>query len=342
MLVDLRSDTVTKPSPAMRRAMAVAEVGDDWYGDDPTVNRLQERAAEVTGKDAALYVATGTMANRIAHHVFVRPGHQVVCEARSHVNNMELHSAAVLSGISYRPVPAPRGQLTADLVRDALMPDPLDVRVVDLLSIENTHQVGGGTVMPIDEAKAIAKVAQEAEVPVYLDGARIFNASVASGTPVVDYGEQADAMMFALSKGLGGPIGSVVCGSRAFIAEARRTKILFGGAWRQAGIMAAAGLVALEEGPKRLHEDHARAKRLAEGFADASPGAVDPAGVETNMVFVEPSAVGWTAVEIVGTLREKGVLCNPLLGRVRFVTHLDVDDAAIERAIEAWRELLRE
>ena len=342
MLVDLRSDTVTKPSPAMRKAMAEAEVGDDWYGDDPTVNRLQERAAEITGKEAALYVATGTMANRVAHHVFVRAGHQVACEALSHVNNMELHSAAVLSGISYRPVAAPRGQLTADLVREALVPDPLDVRVVDLLSIENTHQIGGGTVMPIDEARAIRKTADEAGVPVYLDGARIFNASVASGTSVAEYAEHAEAMMFCLSKGLGAPIGSIICGSRELVAEARRTKILFGAAWRQAGIVAAAGLVALEEGPKRLHEDHARARRLAEGIADVSPGAIDPAGVETNMVFVEPSAVGRTAVELVGALREKGVLCNPLLGRVRFVTHLDVDDAGIERAIEAWRELAKD
>src|SRR5438132_4691446 len=171
----------------MRRAMAEAEVGDDWYGDDPTVNRLQERCAEITGKEAAIYVPTGTMANEIALHIFVRPGHLVVCEATSHVASVEVSSAAVLSGIAYRGIKAPRGQLTADTVGEALEPDPYEVRVVDLVSVENTHQVGGGTVMPIDELRSIRKVANEAGVTVYMDGARIFNASVASGTPVAEY-----------------------------------------------------------------------------------------------------------------------------------------------------------
>src|SRR6266550_3853852 len=191
--IDLRSDTVTKPSDAMRRAMAEAEVGDDWYGDDPTVNRLQDRAAELTGKEAAIYVPTGTMANEIAMHILVRSGHLVVCEATSHVASVEVSSAAVLSGIAYRGLHAPRGQLTAEMVGEALQPDPYKVRAVDLVALENTHQVGGGTVMPIDEVRSIRKVAQEAGVPVYLDGARIFNASVASGTPVDEFAAQTDA-----------------------------------------------------------------------------------------------------------------------------------------------------
>ena len=340
MAVDLRSDTVTKPSERMRRAMATAEVGDDWYGDDPTVNRLQERAAEITGKEAALYVATGTMANRIAHHVLVRPGHLVACEPFSHVSTVELQSAADLSGISFRPVPSERGRLTAEAVAEALVPDPFDVRVIDLVSIENTHQVGGGTVLPIEDARGIRKVAADAGVPVYLDGARIFNASVASGLPVADYASEADALMFCLSKGLGAPVGSILCGAAELIAEARRTKVLFGGAWRQAGVLAAAGLVALEDGPARLHEDHARARRLAEGISDATPGAVDPSQVETNIVFVDPAPLGLPVVEVVARLRDAGVLCNPVAGRVRFVTHLDVDDAGIEAAIAAWRSLV--
>jgi len=323
----------------MRKAMAAAEVGDDWYGDDPTVNRLQERAAEVTGKEAALYVATGTMANRIAHHVWARAGHFVACEQFSHVNSMELHSAAVLSGIAYRPIPSERGLLTEEAVAEALAPDPLGVRVVDLLSLENTHQIGGGTVMPIEDARGIRKVATDAGVPVHLDGARIFNASVASGAPVADHAAEADSLMFCLSKGLGAPIGSIVCGDAEFIAAARRTRILFGGAWRQAGIMAAAGLVALEESPRRLHEDHERAKRLAEGIAEATPGAVDPSLVETNIVFADPAVAGWSAVDAVGALRGEGVGCNPLFGRIRFVTHCDVDDAGIAEATAAWQRL---
>ena len=339
MPIDLRSDTVTRPTRAMRAAMAEAEVGDDWYGDDPTVNRLQELCAEITGKEAALYVATGTMANEIALHVLVRSGHFVVCEATSHVSTVELHSAAVLSGIAYRPITAPRGQLTADMVAQALVPDPFDVRVVDLVSLENTHQVGGGTVMPVDELRAIRKVAEEAGVPVYLDGARIFNASVASGTPVGEYAAEVDAMMLSLSKGLGAPIGSVLCGSEGFIQEARRAKILFGGAWRQAGVLAAAGLIALDEGARRLEEDHVNAKRLAEGIADATPNSVDPGGVETNIVFVDTTTLGISAVDLMTVLREQDVLANVVAGRIRFVTHRDVSADHIDTVIAAWHRV---
>ena len=337
--IDLRSDTVTRPTPAMRRAMAEAEVGDDWYGDDPTVNQLQDRCAEITGKEAAVYVATGTMANEIALHMFARSGHFVVCEATSHVSTVELHSAAVLSGIAYRPIVAPRGQLTADMVAEALAPDPFDVRVVDLVSVENTHQVGGGTVMPMDELRAIRKAADEANVPVYLDGARIFNASAASGTPVGEYAAETDAMMLSLSKGLGAPIGSVLCGSEDFIREARRVKILFGGAWRQAGIVAAAGLVALEEGPGHLHEDHANARRLADGIAEAAPGSVDPKNVQTNIVFVDTTGFSVTPVALMERMREDGVLVNVVAGKIRLVTHRDVSPEDIEQAIAAWRRV---
>jgi len=213
---------------------------------------------------------------------------------------------------------------------------------VDLLSLENTHQVGGGTVMPMDELRAIRKVAGEAGVPVYLDGARIFNAAVASGTPVLDYAAEVDALMFCLSKGLGAPIGSVLCGPVEFIREARRAKILFGGAWRQAGIMAAAGLIALEDGPERLHEDHVNARRLADGIALVTPGALDPMSVETNMVFVDTRAIGIPPFEMLERLRDAGVLANVVAGKIRLVTHRDVTAGQIEQAIRVWSEVTAE
>jgi threonine aldolase len=325
----------------MRKAMAEAEVGDDVFGDDPTVNRLQERAAEVTGKEAALYTVTGTMANQTALRTFVRHGHEVVAEATAHVITVEKNSAASLSGITYRPVAGERGIVTPDQIEEALLPDPLDVRVVDLVAVENTHQVGGGTVLPLGTLRAIRQVTREAGLPLYLDGARIWNASVASGVAIHEYAVEVDALMFCFSKGLGAPIGSILCGSSAFIAEARRNRLQLTGAWRQAGVIAAAALVALEEGPKRLHEDHAHARRLAEGVAEVVPGALKPEDVETNIVFVDPSALGMSAAETVDRLRDEGVLATIVAGKVRMLTHVDVSEADIETAIGAWRRIAR-
>src|SRR5688572_25790114 len=323
----------------MRRAMASAEVGDDVFGDDPTVNRLQERAAEVTGKEAALYTVTGTMANQTALRTFVHPGHEVVAEATAHVITVEKNSAASLSGITYRPVAAERGLLSPEQVADALQPDPLDVRVVDLVAVENTHQVGGGSVLPLESLRGIRKVTEEAGLPLYMDGARIWNASVASGIPVHEYAAEVDAVMFCFSKGLGAPIGSILCGPDEFIREARRVRVQLTGAWRQAGVIAAAALVALEEGPKRLHEDHENAHRLALGVADVFPGAVEPNDVETNIVFVEPTATGFSVAEIVDRLREAGVMVSIVGGRVRMLTHVDVTRDDIDKAITAWQDL---
>jgi threonine aldolase len=342
--VDLRSDTVTKPSDAMRRAMADAEVGDDWYGADPTVNRLQDRAAEITGKDAAIFVPTGTMANQICLRLhFTGGGHLVVAEAGAHVATTEVMSSAVLSGIAYKTVETDGGRhMTAQQVGRALAPDVVyDVEVVDLVCVENTRGSAGGRVFPIEEIRSIRKVAQGANVPVHLDGARIFNASVASGVDVAEYAAEADTLMFCVSKGLGAPIGSLVCGTAEAIREARRIKILFGGAWRQAGIVAAAGLVALEEGPKRLHEDHERARRLAEGVAEALPGAIDPLTVETNMILVDTDAVGLDPIEIRQRMMDEGVGCTIEAGKVRMVTHLGIDDEDVETALAAWRNVAR-
>jgi threonine aldolase len=336
--IDLRSDTVTKPSTAMRQAMAEAEVGDDWFGDDPTVNRLQDRAAELTGRPAALYLPTGTMCNQIAMHAFARAGHLVVCEETAHVAGMELSSSAVLSGITFRRLAAPaRGLLTVAQVADALAPDPYDVTVVDLVAIENTHQVGGGAILPVADVRAIRKTCADRGVPLYVDGARIFNACAVTGAAVADYAAEADAMMFCLSKGLGAPIGSVLVGDTEFIREARRLKILFGGAWRQAGIMAAAGLIALEEGPGRLSEDHANARRLAEGVARIVPGCLDPAAVETNIVFADVASPSRPLAAWVDALAAEGVRVTTVGGRVRMLTHVGIAAADVDAALAAWR-----
>ncbi|MEP6972692.1 MAG: threonine aldolase family protein [Actinomycetota bacterium] len=340
--VDLRSDTVTSPSPAMRKAMAEAEVGDDWFGDDPTVNRLQERAAEATAKEAALYVPTGTMANQIGLRLHTTgSGHLVAATAGAHVASTEMMTSAVLSGITYRTGDAgPKGWMTVDLARSLVeAEDPYDVEAVDLLAIENTLGHAGGTVMPVEEARAIRKVADDNGLPIHLDGARIFNAAVAAGVDVSEYTREADTMMFCVSKGLGAPIGSLVCGTQEHIREARRLKILFGGAWRQAGIMAAAGLIALEEGPKRLHQDHERARLLAESVAELLPGSIDPGTVETNMVYVDTEAVGLAPLATIERLRDLGVGATFVSGKVRMLTHVDVDDDGLAFALDAWRSV---
>jgi threonine aldolase len=340
--VDLRSDTVTSPSESMRRAMAEAEVGDDWYGDDPTVNLLQERCAEAVGKEAAAFVPTGTMANQIGLRLhFTGPGHLVAAAAGLHVTGVEVMTAAALAGIAYRTIdPGPRGWITAEHAAQLLEPDEFyDVEVIDLLAVENTVGGAGGRVMPLEELRAVRKVADDAGVPVHLDGARIFNAAAASGVDAAEIAAEADTVMFCLSKGLGAPIGSVVCGAAEMAREARRLKILYGGAWRQAGIVAAAGLLGLEEGPKRLHEDHERARRLAEGVAELLPGSVDLEQVETNMVFVDTEAAGLPLLDTVDRLATLGVGVTHSAGQVRMVTHLDVDDAGIGFALDAWRAL---
>jgi threonine aldolase len=344
-IVDLRSDTVTQPSPAMRAAMAAAEVGDDVFGDDPTVNRLQERAAGVTGMEAALYVPTGTMANQIGLRLHVTgAGHLVAATRGAHVASTEMMTSAVLSGITARTGdPGPTGWMTAELVRSLVeTEDPYDVEIVDLIAVENTMGHAGGTVMPVEELRAIRKVADDNGLPIHLDGARIFNAAVAARVDVAEYTREADTMMFCVSKGLGAPIGSLVCGTSEAIREARRLKILFGGAWRQAGIMAAAGLIALDEGPERLHRDHERARRLADGIAELLPGSVDPTRVETNMVFVDTGTVGLGALDVVRRLADLGVGSTFVSDKVRMVTHVDVDDDGIGSALAAWRAVVAE
>jgi threonine aldolase len=291
------------------------------------------------GKDAALFVPTGTMANQIALRLhFAGTGHLVIAERSSHVATTEVMSAAVLSGIAFKTIGGdPRGRITAEQVADALEPEePYDVEVVDLVSVENTHGHAGGTVMAVEDLRAIRKVADDASLPIRLDGARIFNASVAAGVGVTEWTREVDTVMFCVSKGLGAPIGSLICGSADLMPEARRVKILLGGAWRQAGVLAAAGLVALEEGPKRLHEDHDRARRLATGIAEMLPGSIDPAGVETNMVFVDTVSLGMSALEAIRRLDQEGVGATLVSGKVRMVTHVDISDEDVETTLAAW------
>jgi len=323
--------------------MADAEVGDAWYGDDPSVNELQELAADVTGKEAALYVVTGTMANQIglASH-FGGKGHLIGCLAHAHVATTEVATSAALSGISYRTAPGhERGWMRAEDARALVEPDSYyDVEVVDLLAVENTVGNAQGSVMPVEELRQIRKVAEQAGLPIHMDGARIFNAAVAAGVAATEWTREVDTMMFCLSKGLGAPIGSVFCGPAELIREARRLWILFGGAWRQAGIMAAAGLIALKEGPGRLHEDHTRARRIAEAMAELIPGGVDPTTVETNMVFVDTEVVGLAALDAIERLQALGVGTTLIGTKVRMLTHVDIDDHAVGFALDAWASIL--
>jgi threonine aldolase len=343
--VDLRSDTVTTPSEAMRRAMAEAEVGDDWYDDDPTVNLLQERCAEALGTEAAAFVPTGTMANQIGLRLHFRgPGHLVAAAAGLHVTSVEVMTSAALAGIAYRTIdPGSRGWIDAEQAAALLEPDDFyDVEVVDLLAVENTVGGAGGRVMPPEELRAVRKVVADAGVPIHLDGARIFNAAVAAGVDASEIAAEADTVMFCLSKGLGAPIGSVLCGPAELMREARRLKILYGGAWRQAGVVAAAGLLALERGPGRLHEDHRRARRLGDGIAELLPGSVDPEQIETNMVFVDTEVVGLPMSEALERLAALGVGATHSGGKVRMVTHLDIDDAGVAVALDAWNRIAKE
>ena len=340
--VDLRSDTVSTPSDAMRAAMADAEVGDAWYGDDPTVNRLQERAAELTGTEAALYVATGTMANQIGLRLHISgQGHLVAAEVGAHVATTEIMTSASLAGISFRTgTDHPHGYMTAALAQRLLEPDDyFDVEVLDLLAVENTVGGVGGTVLPSAELRAVRTITDEAGVPIHMDGARIWNAAAATGEPVTAWTSQVDTLMFCLSKGLGAPIGSMLCGPAELIREARRIWILYGGAWRQAGIMAAAGLIALETGRERLVEDHARARRLGEAVEALLPGSVALDRVVTNMVFVDTDAMGLRSGDVLDRLAAAGVGAVPVPQGVRMVTHVDVDDEGIGIAIDAWRSI---
>lgn len=339
-MIDLRSDTVTRPTPAMREAMRAAEVGDDVYGEDPTVNGLERDAAAMFGKEAALFVPTGTMGNQIAIRLHTQHGQEVLCEARAHVLDWEMAMAAAFSGCQLRPIAGERGVLTWERIRQAIGPKLYYRAQTGLVCIENTHNMAGGTVTPLAAMREICKGAHEAGLPVHLDGARIFNASVALGVPVAQLTEGCDTVMFCLSKGLGAPAGSMLVGSREAMERARVFRKALGGGMRQVGVLAAAGLIALHEMTARLADDHANARLLAEAVAAEPNAGIDLAAVETNIVIFDLR--GGDAAAFCRKLREKGVLASAIgPDAVRFVTHFDVDREACTRAADVVTETLR-
>jgi threonine aldolase len=341
-MIDLRSDTVTRPTPEMRRAMAEAEVGDDVFGDDPTVNELQELAAEMLGKEAGLFVPTGSMGNQVALGSMSRPGDEVVCESGAHFLHYEGGSFAAHLGLVARPLPGVNGVVSVDQVSAAIRPGSEHNPRTAVVAIENTHNTAGGRVFPLDTARAISQVCRERGVGMHLDGARLFNAQAATGTPAREWAACADTVSFCFSKGLGAPIGSMVVSTRDRIAEARRLRKRLGGGMRQVGVIAAAARVALTTGVDRLADDHANAQRLAQGLAGIHPDAVDLDAVETNMVYVDLRPTGMTGPQVMDALRKEGVITLALPDHsMRLVTHRDVSSEDVETSLKAFRKVLK-
>jgi threonine aldolase len=340
-IVDLRSDTVTRPTAEMRRAMTEAEVGDDVYGEDPTVNRLERRAAEILGKEAALFVPTGCMGNLIAIKTWTHHGDEVICEERSHVNLYELASMSAIAGCMPRVARGEDGILTWKEIEAVIRPKIYYDSQTALICLENTMNMWGGTVYPTSQVEEICEHAHAAGLKVHLDGARLFNAATALGENVARMTGKVDSVMFCLSKGLGAPVGSMIVGSKAFIEKGRVFRKMFGGGMRQAGVIAAAGLIALEKSPGRLHVDHENAKRLAEGIAEIPGLGIDPKKVRSNIVIFDCSKTGKTAVELCDALHPQGVWAqDTALHSVRMVTHCDVDRVGVERALVVLRDVV--
>ncbi|HSO66135.1 MAG TPA: GntG family PLP-dependent aldolase [Ornithinibacter sp.] len=340
---DLLSDTLTRPTPAMREAMVHAEVGDDVFGEDPTVRALEERVAALLGHEAGLFAPTGSLANQLGVRLHVGPGQELVADQLAHVLRAELGAAATFSGITSRSWPAERGLLDPagpmSLVTTGVGPYQVETALVVL---ENTHNFGGGTVQPLDAIREVRSATSARGVAMHLDGARLWNAHVASGVPLAAYGEQFDTVSVCLSKGLGAPVGSVLVGSAEHMAEARVWRKRYGAGMRQVGILAAAGLHALDHHVERLADDHARAGRFAAACAEAAPASIDAATVQTNIVVLNVGGAGWEATDFVTALLAQGVRTYAVgPGRVRAVWHLDVDDAGTDAAVDAATTLLR-
>lgn len=340
--IDLFSDTATRPTEGMRRAMAAAEVGDEQRGTDPTVRKLQERVAELLGKEAALFLPSTTMANQIGIKLHTDPGDEVILEAYSHPANAEAGGAGLISGVLFRTIQGRRGIFTFEAVKEAVRPVDPHFSRSRLLCIENTHNMGGGSVWPLELLREVSRGARSLGLALHLDGARLMNASIASGASAKEIADPFDTVSFCLSKGLGCPVGGLIAGSKELIDEARRYKQALGGAMRQSGILAAAGLYALDHHVERLADDHRRARRLAEGLAELPGIEVDPESVETNMVFFSHRSASSVALQ--SALAGRGILVSFAHdGRLRAVTHLEIDDDAIEHAlVEIRRTLLEE
>ena len=340
-MIDLRSDTVTLPTEAMRRAMASAEVGDDVYGEDPTVNHLEKRAAEIAGKEAALFVPTGTMGNTIAVKLHTEPGQELICDDLAHIFDWELAMTAWFSGCLIRPVHTSNGVMTWAQIEAQIKPSNGFYAPTALVTIEHPHNMGGGSLYELAAIDEICDKAHARGLKVHIDGARVFNASIATGHSVARIAEKADSIMFCLSKGLGAPVGSMLAGKADFIGKARLLRKRLGGAMRQSGILAAAGLIAMEEMPPRLKDDHANARLIAERIAKLPGVAIDPEAVRTNIAVFDFSGTGLSFVELRDLLKAKGVLISTAGGtRARAVTNLNVSRADCETALRAMEEVL--
>jgi threonine aldolase len=339
-MIDLRSDTVTLPTPAMRAAIAEAALGDDGYRDDPTVNALEELAARLVGKEAALLVPSGTMGNLAALLALAGRGEQVLLEARSHIARSEMGGIATLAGLPHQALPGHRGAVAPEVLETAVAGSQTAGLRPTLLCLETTHNAAGGAVLPLDYLAAIRATASRLGLRIHLDGARLFNAAVALGVPAHEIARHADTVTFCLSKGLSAPAGALLCGPADVIARARLFRRMLGGTMRQSGVLAAAGIVALQQGVDRLVEDHRRAKRLAEGFAALAPTLCDPAEVETNILFIDVRYSGRSARDWVRELEARRVVCRAMDShRMRLVVHAEIDDADIEAAIAAATEV---
>ncbi|HUT08604.1 MAG TPA: GntG family PLP-dependent aldolase [Candidatus Latescibacteria bacterium] len=337
---DFRSDTVTRPTEKMREAMAAAVVGDDVLGDDPTVQKLEGLAAEIMGKEAALFCPSGTMANSIAVKMWTGALEEVIVEERSHIYNMESTHMTFISGVTPRPVRSERGAMDPRDVVAAVRKPNVHTPQTTLVCLENTHNNWGGAVIPLENFKAIRKVADEHGLKVHLDGARIFNASVASGVPVKEFANDVDSLQFCLSKGLAAPVGSMLVANRERIEFGRRLRKALGGGMRQVGVLAAPGIIALTEMVERLKDDHTRAKTLAKGISGLPGIKIDPATVETDIIIFGFEHPTITVPAMLEKMKEKGILALAVSGGIRMVTHKDVGDEDVDRAIKAFREIL--
>jgi threonine aldolase len=340
--IDLRSDTVTRPSQAMREAIAQAPVGDDVYSDDPTVNSLEERVAFIFGKEAGVFTPTGSLANQLAIRMLVAPGEELLAESNSHIVRAELGAAAVFSGITTRTWPAENGALVAQDALNLARPNSGPYLVsTTAIAVENTHNFGGGTVQPLDQIKALRKGADDLGLALHLDGARIWNAHVASGVALDEYGKYFDTISVCLSKGLGAPIGSIMLGKKDLVSKARVWRKRYGAGMRQVGLLAGAAHYALDHNITRLSEDHRRAKEIAIAISAVDKSFVDPTLVETNIVGLDLAAAPFTAAELATRCREAGLWISALGPKyARLVTHLDFDDEQCAKAIEILKRAL--
>ncbi|MEQ6389497.1 low-specificity L-threonine aldolase [Bacillaceae bacterium S4-13-58] len=339
MKIDLRSDTVTKPTEEMRKAAYEAEVGDDVYGEDPTVNRLEETAAEMLGKEAALFVTSGTQGNQIAALTHCQPGNEIILEAESHIFYYEGAAISALAGVQPRTIKGKRGAMDPAEVKAAIREDDIHMPETGLICLENTHNRAGGAILPLENMRAIKQVAEEYHIPVHLDGARLFNASVASGVSLKEYGDCTDTIQVCLSKGLGAPVGSLIAGNKDFIRRARKWRKRLGGGLRQAGIIAAPGLLALTQNIDRLHEDHMNAKLLADGLANIDKLKIEDIP-ETNIVLLNVKETGYTAEEMVELLHNEGILTGSFGPyTIRFVTNYGVTKEDIETVLKKVQKI---